>query len=74
MSFPHGEVWSIGDQPTVSALLETESGKNWIEICAPKIEDDMSYTENPNGKKMKVFCGIDRRMLMDDFFAKLASV
>lgn len=71
MPFPHGEIWSIGDQPTVSALLETESGRDWIEICAPRIEDDMSYTENPNGKKMKVFCGIDRRMLMDDFFAKL---
>ena len=25
--FPHGEMWSVGDQPTVSAMLE--SGRNW---------------------------------------------
>ena len=69
--FPHGETWSIGDQPTISALLENEAGRDWIEIHAPKIGDDMSYTENPEGKKMKVFRSIDRRVLLDDFFAKL---
>lgn len=71
LSFPHGEVWSIGDQPTISALLEPESGRDWVEIPAPTIEDDMRYAENPDGKKIKVFQSIDRRMLMDDFFAKL---
>ena len=71
MPFPHGEMWSIGDQPTVSALLESESGKNWHKQQAPKIEDDMSYGENPEGKEIMVFDGIDRRFLMHDFFAKI---
>ncbi len=71
ISFPHGEMWSIGDQPTVAALLENEAGKNWHRQKAPRIEDDMSYSENPEGKEIWVFDGIDRRFLMEDFFAKM---
>lgn len=70
-SFPHGEVWSLGDQPTVSALLESESGRCWHRAKAPKIMDDMSYMDNPNGKEIMVFDSIDSRLTMEDFFAKL---
>jgi hypothetical protein len=41
--FPHGEIWSIGDQPTVSVLLE----KRYHEERAPRILDDMTYGPNP---------------------------
>ena len=72
VAFPHGEMWSIGDQPTVAAMLESSAGKQWHVQKAPGIHDDMSYAENLNGKDIMVFDGIDRRFLMDDFFAKLA--
>ena len=72
LDFPHGELWSIGDQPTVSVLLENASGRKYHVIHAPYINDDMTYTENPNGKEMWVFDGIDRRLTMEDFFAKLS--
>lgn len=74
MPFPHGEAWSIGDQPTIAALLECESSREWHEVRAPQIGDDMKYRENPKGKKIKVFDSIDRRALMDDFYAKLELV
>lgn len=31
----------------------------------------MTYIENPDGKEMMVFDDIDRRLLMDDLYAKL---
>lgn len=71
LEFPHGELWSIGDQPTVSVLLENAAGRNFHTINAPHINDDMTYAENPDGKEMLVFDGIDRRLTMEDFFAKL---
>ena len=71
MDFPHGELWSIGDQPTVSVLLENAAGRNYHIEKAPHINDDMSYSSNPDGKEILVFDGIDRRLTMEDFFAKL---
>lgn len=72
MDFPHGEVWSLGDQPTVSVLLQQASGRKYHIEKAPFIEDDMSYRRNPDGKEIIVFDEVDRRLTMDDFFAKLA--
>ena len=69
--FPHGEMWSIGDQPTVSVLLENEAGQNRRLVKAPHINDDMTYAENPEGKEIYVYDGIDRRVTMEDLFAKL---
>ena len=72
LSFPHGEVWSIGDQPTVSVLLQSPSGSRCHIEKAPKINDDMTYTQDPDGKDVLVFDDIDNRMTMEDLFAKLA--
>lgn len=71
MDFPHGELWSIGDQPTVSVLLENAAGRNYYLEKAPHINDDMTYSESRSGKDILVFDRIDRRVTMEDFFAKL---
>lgn len=71
MDFPHGEVWSIGDQPTVSALLEPVSGQKRHKVRAPHINDDMTYSDNPKGKDILVYDAIDNRLTMEDFFLKL---
>lgn len=71
MEFPHGELWSIGDQPTVSALLENVAGQKRHIEKAPRILDDMTYAANPEGKDIYVYDDIDRRLLLDDFFARL---
>jgi inosine-uridine nucleoside N-ribohydrolase len=67
--FPHGETWSIGDQPTVSVLLQ--NGAVWhIEHAA--VNGDMTYKMSETGREIRVYDEIDRRATMEDFFAKLA--
>lgn len=70
--FPHGEVWSIGDQPTVSVLLESDAGARFHMEKAPHIGEDMRYIPNPEGKLIRVYDAIDKRLTMEDLFAKLA--
>lgn len=67
---PHGEIWSIGDQPTISVLLETEQGSKY-HLEKVTLNDDMTYSSNPAGKEIRVYDSIDKRLTMDDFFAKL---
>lgn len=69
--FPHGEVWSIGDQPTVTVLLESDAGAKFHMEPAPVIADDMRYTPDPAGKLIRVYDAIDNRLTMGDLFAKL---
>ena len=71
MSFPHGESWSLGDNPTVSVLLQSESRECWHTEKAPVIHDDLTYSPNPDGKEIRVYDSIDTRMTLDDLFAKL---
>lgn len=69
--FPQGELWSIGDNPTVLALLENPAGQKYHTIPAPHIGADMSYIPNPQGHEIRVYDSIDRRLAMDDLFAKI---
>jgi inosine-uridine nucleoside N-ribohydrolase len=67
-----GENWCLGDQPTVSVLLQSSLRGNFHMETAPYIQDDMTYRKNPNGKQIRVYDQIDVRMTMEDFYAKLA--
>jgi hypothetical protein len=67
-SFPHGETWSIGDQPTISVLLQN-SGLWHSEYAS--LNDDMTYGKPADRREIRVYDEIDRRMTLDDFFAKL---
>lgn len=67
-----GENWSLGDSPAIAALLQCEWRGNFHAEHAPYIRDDMTYQANPNGKLIRVYDYVDVRMLLEDFFAKLA--
>jgi hypothetical protein len=68
--FPHGESWSLGDQFTIGVLLQDQGHEHWhIEKAA--INDDMTYAPAPKGREIRVYDSVDRRMTLDDFFAKL---
>lgn len=69
--FPHGESWCIGDNPTVSVLLQGSERICWHIEKAPFINDDLSYTPNPNGKEIRVYDSVDTRLTINDLFAKL---
>ena len=67
-----GENWSLGDSPTVGALLETEWRGNFHYEIAPYINDDMTYSPSSSSKEIRVYDSIDTRMILEDFYAKLA--
>lgn len=71
MDWPHGETWSIGDNPTVFVLLQSQNRRCWHTAKAPLIADDMTYVENPAGREIRVYDYVDSRLGMGDFFAKL---
>lgn len=67
-----GENWNFGDSPVIAALLEADWRGNFHMEQAPYICDDMTYRNNSGGKMIRVYDYVDIRMLMEDFFAKLA--
>lgn len=70
--WPHGEIWGLGDQPTVSLLLEEQERDNYDWKHAPRIGEDMTYIHNHNNRKIRVYHTVDARLTMEDFYAKLA--
>lgn len=70
-SFPHGESWCLGDNPTVTALLQNAGRTMWKECKAPHINDDYSYEHSETGKMIRVYEDIDSRLTLSDFFAKM---
>ena len=71
LSFPHGESWCLGDQPTVGVLLQIEDGSRFRTIRAPHIDDDMSYRHSETNREIRVYEEIDRRLMFEDFYLKL---
>ncbi len=69
--FPHGESWSLGDNPTISVLLQSETRVCWHTEKAPFINNDLTYAPNPNGREIRVYDSVDTRMTLDDLFSKL---
>ena len=70
-SFPQGESWVLGDQPTVSVILESHAGQYEMKP-APRVYKDMRYIHGQNNREIRVYNSIDSRMTLEDFFAKLA--
>ena len=70
--FRRGENWSLGDNTTIAMLMENQATGHWYMRKAPKINDDMTYSDNPEGKEIKVFTDLDYRMSLEDFYAKMA--
>ena len=70
--WPHGEIWALGDEGCICALLEEHEKTDGYEmIPAPRIEADMNYSEGGKGKKIRVYRDMDVRLDLEDLFAKL---
>jgi inosine-uridine preferring nucleoside hydrolase len=73
-----GEVYQLGDSPLV-LLSSLASPWNptatytspYNEIYAPVINADGTYTARGSGRKIRVYTGVDTRLMYHDFFAKL---
>lgn len=69
--FPHGETWILGDNPTVTALLQGSGRVCWKEVDAPYVNEDLTYTFGKFDKKIRVYEDLDIRLTMSDFFSKM---
>ncbi len=69
--FRTGENWMLGDNTTVSVLMNNRMIR-WHEQTAPCILPDLRYADDPQGKKIRVYDSVDVRMTMEDLFAKLS--
>lgn len=70
-AFPHGETWCLGDNPTVTVLLQNTARITWRERTAPHVNEDCSYENTETGKIIRVYDYIDSRLTLSDFFAKM---
>ena len=71
-TWPHGETWCIGDQPTVGVLLEDKERQNYTMWKAPRVREDCTYETREDGREIRVYDTIDARLILEDFYAKLA--
>ncbi|MDB5918964.1 MAG: twin-arginine translocation pathway signal protein [Massilia sp.] len=70
-SFARKADWAMGDSPTVLATsLSSDSSPHAIRR-APRINADQSYTERGDGRDIRVYTGIDTRLMFGDFHALL---
>jgi len=70
-SFRTGETWVLGDSPAVGLLLyEHRFEFDWTP--APLIGSDMNYIHTGLNRPIRVYKDIDSRLLLEDFYAKLA--
>ncbi|MEK5061451.1 nucleoside hydrolase [Paenibacillus sp. FSL H7-0326] len=69
-SFPKGEMWSLGDSPAVSLLLDDHEHSYELKP-APRITQDMYYVHDQNERMIRVYHFVDPRFTLEDMFAKL---
>jgi purine nucleosidase len=73
-----GETYIVGDSPLVlltalqSSFQADPSSSFYEERVAPHINDDGSYAFPATGRRIRVYTELDVRLMLDDFFAKLA--
>jgi purine nucleosidase len=78
--FNLGETYIMGDSPLV--LLSTlqsnfhpdTSSSRHVLRPAPRITDAGGYEERPDGRPIRVYTHLDVRLMLQDFYAKLALV
>lgn len=73
-----GEVYCLGDSPLVllTALQSTfepdPASSRYVTMKCPNLLPNGLYEENPNGREIRVYTLLDNRLLLEDFYAKLA--
>jgi purine nucleosidase len=73
-----GEAYVLGDSPLVlltalqSSWEADPSSSKYVWLPAPRINDAGRYEPNADGRKIRVYTDLDVRLLLEDFYAKLA--
>jgi inosine-uridine nucleoside N-ribohydrolase len=71
--WPHGEIWGLGDSPTIAVLMEESEKTDIYDVVpAPCIKyEDMTYTYERKNRDIRVYKQVNVRLTMEDFYAKL---
>lgn len=69
--FPKGEMWSLGDSPAVSLLLDHHEYAYEMKP-APRITRDMHYIHHQKERWVRWYNEVDARFTLEDMFAKIA--
>lgn len=71
--WPHGEIWGLGDSPTIGVLLEENEKKDSYQIVpAPCVSyETLEYTYEIRNRDIRVYKNVNDRLIIQDFFAKL---
>jgi hypothetical protein len=65
-----GESWSLGDSPSVAAVLHPMCGRKGMQQVR-HVNEDTGYGPPEGEKKILVYRDLDSRYLLGDFYAKL---
>jgi len=72
-----GETYVLGDSPLVlltalwTGFEPGPASSPWIVRACPRIEDSGLYAERADGRPIRVFTGLDNRVMFEDLYAKL---
>ena len=66
-----GESWSLGDSPSVAAVLNPGCGRKTPQKVRLVLEDTAYGPEVPGVREITVYRDMDSRYLLEDFYAKL---
>lgn len=70
-AFRTGETWVLGDSPSIGLMLyEHRFEFDWVP--APQISQDMQYIQINRNRPIRVYKGIDSRLILEDMYCKLA--
>lgn len=71
--WPHGEVWGLGDEGVVAALLhEKQRTDMYHYVPAPVIDPEtMKYLPSKGAREIRVYDRMDDRMIVEDLLCKL---
>lgn len=75
-----GETYVLGDSPLVlltalwTGFEPGPASSPWVERPCPRIAASGLYEDHPGGRPIRVFTGIDNRVMFEDLYAKLAEL
>jgi purine nucleosidase len=72
-----GETYILGDSPLVlltalqSGFQADPASSSYHLVARPRIGDDGTYIANPDGAPLRVYAGLDLRLMFEDLYTKL---
>ncbi len=72
--WPHGELWGLGDEGVIAALMEeAQKTDGYDMIPAPTFDPEtMTYIPSETNREIRVYHTMNARLDLEDFFCKLA--